>query len=157
MAIRWWDPFGDLGQMHRNMDRVFEQFFGPGGTSQPTSGDQLPTYYLPLDILETEHAYNLYASVPGFGPEQVEVTFADGLLTVQATAEPVTMQGDWLRRERPYGHWVRRLQLPNEVQADKIEAAFENGVLVVTVPKAERPKPVKIAVGSGKTAIAAKN
>lgn len=157
MAIRWWDPLGDVAQMHRNMDRVFEQFFGPGGSSQAATGDQLPTHYLPLDILETEQGYTLYASVPGFAPEQVEVTFADGLLTIQATAQPVTLEGEWLRRERPYGHWVRRLQLPNEVQGDRIEASFDNGVLVVTVPKAERPKPVKIAVGSGKKAIAAAN
>ena len=113
---------------------------------------------MPVDILETGDAYTLYGSVPGFDPEKVEVTFDDGILTVQATAQPIQAGGTWLRRERPYGSFVRRLQLPTEVQAAKIAATFENGVLTVTVPKAPRPQPVKIPVGAaGSQSIEASN
>jgi HSP20 family protein len=159
MAIRWYDPVTDLAQVHRTMDRLFEQFFGPGGTSTPSpdATAEVPAYQLPLDILDGDDAYMLYASVPGFSPEQVDVTFSDGVLSIVANAPQWQPHGEWLRRERPWGVWVRRLQLPSEVEAGKILASFENGVLTITVPKAARPKPIKIVVGDGKKALPAKS
>jgi len=149
-TIRWWDPVGELAQTHRLMDRLIDGVFGPGGTSSPEQqGGGVPTYFMPVDILETEEAYVLQAAVPGFDPEQVEVTFDEGILSIQAVLSPDTVNGRWLRRERPYGHFVRKLQLPTEVLGDKIQADFENGVLTVSVPKARKPQPMKIPV-SGK-------
>jgi HSP20 family protein len=139
----------DLLQTHRMMDRVFEQFFGNGGTASPDGGEaQTPTYYLPLDILETEEAYVLSAAVPGFTPEQVEVSFQDGVLSIQAKAEPFVPTGRWIRRERAFGNFVRRLELPQQVQSDGISASFDNGLLTVTVPKAAKPEPTKITVSA---------
>jgi HSP20 family protein len=157
MAIRWYDPVGDLAQMQRTMERLFDQCFGPGGTSAANSDTpaQASTYQLPLDILDGDDAYMLYASVPGFTPEQVDVTYSDGVLAIVANAPQWQPQGEWLRRERLWGNWVRRLQLPSEVEAEKIQASFENGVLAISVPKAVRPKPIKIAVGNGKKELAA--
>ena len=157
-VIRWWDPSSELAQTHRMMDRLFDSFFGPGGSSSPDEG-ALPTYFMPVDILETDEAYVLEAAVPGFPPEKVEVTYDDGILSITAQAEPVSVNGQWLRRERPHGSLVRKLQLPTEVQSDKIAAGFENGVLSITVPKAARPQPVKIPVSkpSAKQLAAAKN
>jgi HSP20 family protein len=158
MAIRWWDPTGELAQMHRSMDRLFDQFFASGtGSTQAEPEGRPPTYYLPLDILEADDAYVLYASVPGFSPEQVEVTYTDGVLAIQATTSDWQPKGEWLRRERHWGNWSRKLQLPAEVQPDKIAASFDNGILTVTVPKAAKPQPVKIAVGSGDRTLASKN
>lgn len=143
---RWWDPTNELAQTHRMMDRLFDGFFGPGGTAEPDGQTPAPTYLVPLDILETEDAYILEAAVPGFSPEKVEVTFDEGILTIQAQSEPVSVNGQWLRRERPRGNFQRKLQLPTEVQGNRIAANFENGLLTVTVPKAARPQPVKIPV-----------
>ncbi|GAC1653933.1 MAG: hypothetical protein NVS9B1_04150 [Candidatus Dormibacteraceae bacterium] len=149
-TTRWWDPSTELAQTHRMMDRLFEGFFGAGGDG--TEGqERLPTYFMPVDILETEDSYTLYGAVPGFDPEKVEVTFDEGILTIQANPQTIPAGGTWLRRERPHGSFVRRLQLPTEVQAAKIAATFENGVLTVTVPKAPRPQPVKIPVGAAGT------
>jgi HSP20 family protein len=134
------------------MDRLVDEFFGYGGTStQSRSGDrerQLPTYTLPVDILETDDAYVLTAPVAGFEPEKVEVTYDQGMLTIAAKAEPLEVQGTWIRQERPYGSWVRRLQLPEQVSGDEISAGFEHGLLTVTVPKVAKPQPVRIPVGA---------
>ena len=131
------------------MDQLFDEFAGQAGGSRASGesgGNGLPTYTLPVDILETPEAYALTASVPGFAPDQVEVTYADGLLTIAAQAQPLEARGAWIRQERPFGSWYRRLQLPQQVQPDGITADFDNGLLTVTVPKAARPEPVRIAV-----------
>jgi HSP20 family protein len=151
--FRWWNPSGDLYAATRAMDRLFDEFFGPGGTSAPQqglNGGEMPTYQLPVDILETEGSYVLTASVPGFDPSQVEVTFADGVLTILAKAQPEKVTGRWLRTERPHGSFLRKLELPQQVQGEKIAAGFENGLLTVTVPKQAKPEPIKIQVGGQK-------
>lgn len=149
-TVRWWRP-NDIFEATQTMDRLIDEFFGPGGSNAPSgnSTDRVPTYTLPVDVLETGDAYVLTASVPGFAPEQVDVTFGEGMLTIAAKADPATVQGTWLRQERPHGSWMRRLQLPQQVDAAGISAGFENGVLTVSVPKAAKPEPVRIAVGSG--------
>ncbi|GAC1471105.1 MAG: Hsp20/alpha crystallin family protein [Candidatus Dormibacteraceae bacterium] len=129
------------------MDRLFEQFFGDNAPEG--NGANPETYYLPVDVFESEDAYTLVASVPGFSQEQVEITFEDGILSIKAKAEPHKAPGRWLRQERPYGSFVRRLEVPQQVETGQIRADFENGVLTITIPKTAKPQPVKIAIGSG--------
>jgi HSP20 family protein len=146
-TLRMWSP-GDLSHVTLTMDRLFDEFFGSGGTVAPGGGKrELPTYTLPVDVVETDAAYILTAPVPGFTPEQVDVTFDQGVLSISAKAEPLQVQGAWIRQERPYGSWLRRLQLPDQVQGDAIEAGCENGLLTVTVPKLPAPAPVRIPIG----------
>lgn len=144
-SIRWWGQNADLLTAARAMDRLFDQFLGPGQANTEDSGT--PTYTLPVDILESNDAYVLYASVPGVPSDKVDVTFEEGMLTIAAKAQPFETQGRWIRQERPWGNWTRRLELPKEVDASGITANFDNGVLVVTVPKAARAQPVRIQVG----------
>jgi HSP20 family protein len=148
-SIRWWGPNADVLTAARAMDRLFDQFLGPGqgGNEQE---DGTPTYTLPVDILETDDSFVLYASVPGVNAENVDVTFEEGRLTLSAKAQPFETQGRWIRQERPWGNWTRRLELPKEVDGSGISAQFENGVLVVTVPKAARAQPVRIPVAGNK-------
>ncbi len=129
------------------MDRLIEQFFSEQAPETARSATP-PTYYLPVDIFESEEAYTLVASVPGFREEQVEVTFEDGVLAIKAKAEEHKAPGRWLRQERPYGSFVRRLEVPAQVESTKISAHFDNGVLTVTIPKTAKPKPVKIEIKS---------
>jgi HSP20 family protein len=128
----------------RSMDRLFEQFFGYEGASHENG---TPTYALPLDILETEDAYELHATVAGVPENGVEVTFETGMLSIAVTAVPFEIQGKFIRQERPWGNWSRKLELPKEIDAAKITAQFENGVLRVRVPKAAKVEPVRIAIG----------
>ena len=137
------------------MDRLIEQFFGEE-TPDSTKSQTPPTYYLPVDIFESDDAYTLVTSVAGFKEQQVEVTFEDGILTIKAKADEHKTPGRWLRQERPYGSFVRRLEVPGQVETGKISAHFENGELTVSIPKTAKPKPVKIQIGSGAKELAAK-
>ena len=113
-----------------------------------TSRAGAPTYYLPVDVFESDEAFTLVASVPGFRKDQVDVTFDDGILSIKARAdENPNTPGRWLRQERPYGSFVRRLEVPAQVETAKISAAFDNGELTVTIPKTAKPQPVKIQIG----------
>src|SRR5207249_9416247 len=123
------------------MGRLFEQFLGYEAAIRE---DGTPTYALPLDILETEDAYELRATVAGVPQDSVEVTFEGGMLSIAVKAAPVAVQGTLIRQERPWGNWSRRLELPKEIDSTKIAAQFENGVLRVHVPKAAKVQPVRI-------------
>lgn len=154
VSITWWSPSADVMRAQRAMDRLFDQFFGDNAPEG--DGAQPATYYLPVDVFESDDAYTLLASVPGFREDQVEVTFEDGILSIKAKAEQHKAPGRWLRQERPFGSFVRRLELPQQSETGKISAQFENGVLTITVPKAAKPQPVKIpisAAGKSKSAL----
>jgi HSP20 family protein len=146
------------------MDRLFGDVFGdvfaPAGTTQGTekggSGGthQLPTFHLPMNISETKEGYHIEAPVPGFRPEDVEVTFTDGILTINAKrSEQQTRREDtYMRREVAYGNYRRQISLPGDVRADDIKATFENGILNVMVPRAPKPEPKRIQVRAGEQA-----
>jgi len=126
------------------MDRMFEQLFGYGAVSQEGGA---PTYALPVDIVETEDAYELLATVAGVPEDAVEVTFQGGMLSIAVKAVPIELQGKFIRQERPWGSWSRMLELPKEIDSPNIAAQFENGVLTVRVPKATKVQPQRIAIG----------
>ena len=134
------------------VDRLFEHLFGYGSARQE---DGTPTYALPLDILETEDAYQLYATVAGVPHDSVEVTFENGVLSLKVPAMPLELQGNFVRHERPWGNWSRKLELPKEVDPANIVAEFDNGVLSVRVPKAAKAMPQRIAIRAADKAIEA--
>jgi HSP20 family protein len=133
------------------MDRLFGEFAtarmaGDGG-AQVT----VPTLPLPINVEELKEGYRIVAPVPGFKPEEVEVTLSDGVLTIKAehSTEMREQDGRYLRREVPYADYVRRVQLPSEVKAGDIEASFENGMLTVDVPRALAQKSIKVPIAAG--------
>ncbi len=146
MTLRLY-PSTDLLTVSRRMDRLVDEFFGNGGASAAQDGGGVPTYNPPVDIRETDGEYVLTAAVPGFAPEHVDLTFDEGVLEISAKAQPLEKDGRWIRQERPWGNFVRRLELPQQIDAAKIAASFENGLLTVTIPKVGKPQPVKIPVG----------
>lgn len=113
----------------------------------------LPSAGLPLDIRRTEDAYVIEASVPGFSPEQVEVTVDQNWLVIHAdrNQESETAEGGYVRRERRSSSVHRRLALPEEVDVDRISASFSNGELAITVPRTSRPEPRRVPVSAGET------
>jgi HSP20 family protein len=144
-ALHWLAPGSDLMISPRSMDRLYERFFGYGAT---THEDGTPTYALPVDILETDDAYVLRATIADVPPDDVEVTFEGGVLSIAVKAVPLEVQGTLIRQERPWGNWSRKLELPTEVDSANIAAQFHNGVLTLRVPKAAKAKPVRIPVGA---------
>lgn len=144
-----WSPIGELAGLHTAMDRLFSDFFG---SPVLESGEASPrTWYLPIDVLDKGNAYLVRAAVPGFTPEEVELTYADGMLSISAQhkQEWTSKEGGYLRRELNFGNYARSIQLPGDVKESEIKASFDNGILTVDIPKVPRAQPVKIQV-SGK-------
>jgi HSP20 family protein len=114
-----------------------------------------PASPLPLDIRQTEDAYVIEASVPGFTPEQVKVTVDQNWLVIQAdrSQESEAAEGGWVRRERRSASAQRRLALPEEVDVENVSASFVNGELVITVPRTTKagPRQVPLTTGSAET------
>jgi HSP20 family protein len=104
-----------------------------------------------LNVWEDENALYVEADLPGIDPAKLDVTVTEGNhLTVQGErAAPEVAGAVWVRQERPTGKFVRSVGLPALVDADKVEARYENGVLRLTLPKHEAAKPRKIQVKAG--------
>lgn len=146
MALVRWNPWGELDTLHTQMDQLFQQVFG-----EPLTRNGGDTVSLPVDIRQTDGAYVLEASVPGFRPEDVEVTFDNGILTVRGERreESEKKEGEYVRRERRAASVYRQVSLPSEVEAERISAGFENGVLTITVPRTPKAQPKRIPVAAG--------
>ena len=145
MSVSRWDPFQDLLAIQDEMNQVF-------GRARQGQGQAGGRVWAPaLDIFERKDAYVVTVEVPGVNADDLDITLEDGLLTIQGerqfTSESSEQQ--YHRVERRYGSFRRSITLPSQVQADAIEASFENGVLEVVVPKAEEAKPKKITVRAG--------
>jgi HSP20 family protein len=151
MTVSRWDPFQDLLAIQDEMNQLFGRAVGqrPGGGAQGQAGERV--WAPALDISERKDAYVVTVEVPGIKAEDLDITLEDGLLTIQGERRfsQETSERQFHRVERRYGSFRRSITLPSQVQADKIEASFEDGVLEVTVPKAEEAKPKKISVRSG--------
>jgi HSP20 family protein len=147
MALVRWNPWGELDTLHSQMDQLFQQVFGE--QLARNGGD---TVSLPVDIRQTDNAFVLEASVPGFRPEDVEVTFDNGILTIKGerSDEAERKEGDYVRRERRAASVYRQVSLPSEVEAERISAGFENGVLSITVPRTPKAQPKRIPVATGR-------
>ena len=153
--ITRWDPFAEMATLRTAIDRMFDEgrpfrsFLGNGGTGVTEAA------YFPVDVFETGDELVVKASLPGVKPEQIDVSVHGDVLTIKGeTAEDKEEKAEnWYRRERRYGTVMRQLSLPTEVDADKAKADFDNGVLRLTLPKAESSKPKQIRVGGGQQVI----
>ena len=118
----------------------------------------------PVDLLETEDAYLVEAALPGFKPEEIEVTALGDMLTIRAHHDERKEQRDekpgeesvYLRRERSMGEFVRVIELPMVLDPKQVIAAYEHGLLTLRIMKTEREKPVTIPIKK-REAIAALN
>ena len=140
-----WEPFREMASLRRAMDRMFDDTF-----EFPRVWEREATWGPALDVVEKEDSYIVKASVPGVAPEDVEITLTDNVLTIKGETkeEKEDKQENYHLRERHYGSFVRSITLPATVNADKVEAVNEHGVLTLTLPKSEAVKPKKITVKS---------
>ena len=137
-------PFANL---RREMDRLFDDFEwgswrlpSPRGLFdvQPFSRGDVSWGKVPaVDVTDTEKTYELTAELPGMDEKNVEVKFANGVLTIKGEKkeEKEEKKKDYHLSERRYGSFQRSFTVPDGVDTDKIEANFKNGVLTVTLPK----------------------
>ncbi|MDQ4062104.1 MAG: Hsp20/alpha crystallin family protein [Pseudomonadota bacterium] len=125
--------------LRREMDRLFDEAFRgfeglPGFPGAAGRSLSWPT----LEVSETDQEIKVAAEVPGLEEKDVEVLLAEGMLTIRGEKKSETEDKERQFSERFYGRFERRLALPAEVEQDKVEASFKNGVLTVTLPKSAK-------------------
>jgi HSP20 family protein len=160
-----WDPFQDLRDAQEEMAQMTQMAqMSPmlahalGLHAQQGNGRAATTAWAPaLDISERKDAYLVTVELPGVEPDDLEITLEDGLLTIQGERHFAhdSSEQQFHRVERRYGAFRRSITLPAQVQAEQIEASFDNGVLQIMVPKAEEAKPKRIQVRPGRAEILA--
>lgn len=141
-----WEPWSELMSLREAMDRLFEESF-----VRPRAGWLAPfgAETLAVDMYETDNEVVVKTAVPGVKPEDIDVSITGDVLTIkgETKAEEKVEKANYIRQERRYGAFSRSLSLPSTVVADKATAEFENGILTLTLPKAEevKPKTIKVA------------
>ena len=127
--------------LRREIDRLYEDTFARDGSSFTPA----------VDIKENDKEIRLDLELPGLNPEDVEITAENGMLTIRGEKRAERKEGEESRYqvvERAYGTFMRTFQLPPGVDADQVEAEFNNGILSIHIPKAALPQPKRIEIGA---------
>ena len=136
-----WSPFDRLNSLRDLFDSAFAL-----AVNNPTRGREwLPS----LDVREDEHAITVDLEMPGMKKEDFNLSIENDNLTIagERKSEASDTQGESFRSERIFGKFTRSLTLPVAVETDKVTASYKDGILRVSLPKAEIAKPKKIEVG----------
>lgn len=145
-------PFGsDFVVLRDAMNQLLEESFVPSRGMRSTTGNGATVRPLPLDVFATADEAVVIAAVPGMNPDNLDITINQNVVTLtgQVPSAAESEQGKnatWYLHEVWHGRFQRSVTLPFEVEAGKAEATFENGIVRITLPKAERAKPQKIAI-----------
>ncbi len=149
MLMRPFDPFysfspwREMERLRREMNRLF-------ATVTPAQFGVAPAYPA-MNVWTNEEGAIVTAELPGVQTEDIDISVEGDTLTLRGDRQPDEVGEDitYHRRERGYGRFVRTLRLPFNVEPDKVEAIFKNGVLRISLPRAEAEKPRKITVKTG--------
>lgn len=143
--ISRWDPFRDLSVLQDRINRVFNEQLSRGETEHTSGRAWAPV----VDIIETETDLVVRAELPGLHRDEIDI---------EVTAEALTIKGErkfdeeskdkYIRIERPYGAFQRSFSIGIPVQPDKVKASYRDGILEVSIPKAEEVKPKKIKINA---------
>ncbi len=146
MAIIRWDPFREIATLQDRMNRLFEE--ASGRNRRPEEDFATGSWVPSVDVRETKEALELQVEVPGIEPKDVTVSVENGVLTLKGTRnfEKATEGETYHRIERAYGLFERSFTLPTNVNPEKIEARYRQGVLQLSIPKREEAKPKAISI-----------
>ncbi|MEO7932748.1 MAG: Hsp20/alpha crystallin family protein [Chthoniobacterales bacterium] len=132
-------PLAQLSELHREMNRLFDgSIFSDGLTGWAPA----------LDVTQDKEQVQVVVELPGLKKEDISLSFQDGVLTISGERKDTTEQkdGETHRSERFFGRFERSVELPVEVNPDRINATYQNGLLTVTLAKAEEAKPKQINI-----------
>ena len=137
----------DVAPLQDEVERVFRQVFGGTGADATSAGAFSPA----LDVEENEEQFVIHVELPGVSAEDVEVSLEENVLTIAGERKFYDERtSDGFRRiERHFGRFHRAVRLPDRVAGDHVQATYRDGLLTVTVPKAEEAKPRRIEVQAG--------
>jgi HSP20 family protein len=146
-----WNPFGEMSLLQNQMNRLFESALQ--GRSAETNGTT--TWTPAADIYESENDLIVNLDIPGIDPKMVDIRVENNLLTIRGerSFEKNQQAENFHRVERTYGTFARSFALSTAVDADKVRAAYNAGVLNITLPKAESAKPKKIQITAAAAAV----
>ncbi len=142
-----WDILQEMESLRREIDDVFRGF----GTARLLGPTFLPRLsgreYPHINLSEDENNLYVEALVPGIEPQNIDLNVMKGSLTISGERQESESSGrTWHRRERGGGTFLRSIELPIAVNSERVEAQCKNGILTITLPKAEVAKPKKITV-----------
>ncbi|UCG82928.1 MAG: Hsp20/alpha crystallin family protein [Dehalococcoidia bacterium] len=148
MVLQAWNPYRELRRMEDTMNRLWRGFGGVPGQLEGAED-----WNILVDVIQQQDNLVVVASLPGVNPDEIDISVEDNVLRLRAERKPEaeSEKSRYMIRERPVGSFFRALRLPETVDTDKIESYYENGVLNITLPKAEekKKKQIKVKVGSG--------
>jgi len=153
MIVRY-NPWNEMATLNRFFGRWMDDTMSGGASQQNDWNMDIPA----LDVKETNDGFEIVAELPGWKPDDIDVTVEQGVLTLKGALNEApgerpdsSKTAKWHSREIRRTSFVRSLTLPAQVQADKAVAHFENGLLTLMLPKAEvvKPKQIKIAMNNG--------
>jgi HSP20 family protein len=141
-----WPTFGRLSNLRDELDTLFELPFWSNFGRQ----SQLFTGWTPaLDLYQNNDNVIAVVELPGMRKEDIEISLHDGMLTIAGERKSQTQEGDQGERsERYVGRFRRSITLPTRVDANKVNATYKDGILTITLPKAEEAKPKQIQVNA---------
>ena len=147
MALIPWRPSGELSALQREMNRLFEQFFGEPPGLDIANGGWTPR----LEMAEMRDSLTVKAELPGLEAKDVDVAISGDTLTIKGEKKQDHEDKDETHylMERTYGAFSRMVRLPAPVAADKTKATFKNGVLTISLPKTEAAKQKAIPINVG--------
>jgi HSP20 family protein len=141
-----WDVFREMENLRREMDQVFRGF-GMGRLLAPTFLHGLEFEEYPrVNISEDENNVYVDALVPGIEPQNINLNVMKGTLTLSGERKEEPGERAWHRRERGTGKFLRAIELPVGVDAERVDARYQSGILTITLPRSEEAKPKKIAI-----------
>jgi len=145
-----WEPFREFTTLQDRMNRLFRDTYGDSRDEALTTSNFAP----PVDVYEDEHNITLKIEVPGIEEKDIDVRIENNTLTVHGERkfEKEEKEENFRRVERQYGSFTRSFTLPNTIDAERVQATYDKGILKVQlVKKAEaKPKQIKVNVGSEK-------
>jgi HSP20 family protein len=142
----WWDVFGDLDKFHTEVDRFFNL---PLTKWADTDSGLLEGAWSPaVDIYDSKDSLLVRADMPGMKKDGIEVSVHKDTLLIKGEKkqEQEEKGKDFVRMERFYGSFNRAIRLPSDVDADKVQANYKDGVLELTLPKKEEAKPKQLKI-----------
>ncbi|MGQ9813210.1 MAG: Hsp20/alpha crystallin family protein [Dissulfurimicrobium sp.] len=143
LEIQPWRPFRELSKLRREIDKVWEDFFG-GGEIVTTEGSWIPA----VDLSETKDNLIIRVEVPGIDSKDIDISIAGDMLTIKGEKKQQTEEKEenYHRLETRYGSFSRMIRLPVSIDAEKASATYEKGVLKLVLPKKEELKPKQIEI-----------